>query len=100
MSPGLAGVRANGTHPPSTKVGERDGEVGEDRKREGNQPRSMITRLKMGDQTILAEETRGLDTANRVQRRGIGSELDETGPAVDVIVKETRKTRAVVRLGY
>lgn len=41
----------------------------------------MITRLKMGDQTILAEETRGLDTANRVQRRGIGSELDKTGPS-------------------
>lgn len=34
----------------------------------------------MGDQTILAEETRGLDGSNRVQRRGIGSELDETGP--------------------
>lgn len=50
------------------------------REREGSRPRSMITRLKMGDQTILAEETRGLDTANRVQRRGIGSELDKTGP--------------------
>lgn len=48
--------------------------------REGSWPRSVITRLKMGDQTILAEETRGLDRANRVQRRGIGSELDETDP--------------------
>lgn len=59
----------------------------------------MITRLKLGDQTILAEETRGLDTANRVQRRGIGSELDKTGSGC-LVVKETRKTRAVVRLGY
>lgn len=48
--------------------------------REGSRPRSGSACLKMGDQTILAEETRGLDGLNRVQRRGIGSELDETGP--------------------
>lgn len=56
------------------RLGKREGG------REGSRPRSLITRLKMGDQTILAEETRGLDRANRVQQRGIGSELDETGP--------------------
>lgn len=53
------------------------------RGRDCGRPRSTkhkATRQKMGDQTILAEETRGLDGSNRVQRRGIGSELDETGP--------------------
>lgn len=48
----------------------------------------------------MAEETRGLNEANRVRRRGMGSELDETDPGVDVIVKELRKMRAVVSLGY
>lgn len=55
------------------------GYVGEEG-RESSRPRRGSTCLKMGDQTILAEETRGLDGSNRVQRRGIGSELDETGP--------------------